>query len=57
MEDHYYNAKHSKLAELGLKPHLLTDNMLDSMLGVVCECRGNVKDETIMPTIPWSQKA
>lgn len=57
MEDHYYNAKHSKLADLGLKPHLFTDDILDSMLRVVCECRGNVKDETIMPTIPWSRKA
>jgi UDP-sulfoquinovose synthase len=32
MEEHYYNAKHSKLEALGLKPHLLGDNIIDSLL-------------------------
>src|SRR5579871_6547707 len=29
-EEHYYNARHSKLIDLGLKPHLLSDSLLDS---------------------------
>ena len=29
-EEHYYNAKHSKLIDLGLKPHWLSDSLLDS---------------------------
>jgi hypothetical protein len=35
MEEHYYNAKHSKLEALGLKPHLLGDNIIDSLLKYV----------------------
>jgi UDP-sulfoquinovose synthase len=56
MESHYYNAKHSKLADLGLKPHLLTDETLDSMLSVALRYRDNVKSDTIMPTVTWAQK-
>src|ERR1700739_4328083 len=33
-EEHYYNAKHSKLIELGLQPHLLSDSLLDSLMNV-----------------------
>ncbi len=29
-EEHYYNAKHSRLVDLGLKPHNLSDTLLDS---------------------------
>jgi len=35
MEEHYYNAKHSKLEGLGLVPHLLGDALLDSLLKCV----------------------
>ena len=31
-EEHYYNAQHTKLQELGLQPHLLGDNIIDSLL-------------------------
>ena len=33
-EEHYYNAKHSKLIDLGLKPHLLSDSLLDSLMNI-----------------------
>lgn len=36
-EEHYYNAKCSKLQDLGLKPHLLEDNMIDSLLEFVIQ--------------------
>lgn len=32
LEEHYYNAKHSKLEALGLVPHLLGDAILDSLM-------------------------
>ena len=35
LEEHYYNAKHTKLIDLGLKPHLLTEEALDRMLATV----------------------
>ena len=30
-EDHYYNARRSKLIDLGLQPHCLSDSLLDSL--------------------------
>jgi len=35
LEEHYYNAKHSKLEALGLVPHLMGDAMIDSLLKCV----------------------
>ena len=31
-EEHYYNAKRTKLVDLGLEPHLLSDNIINSLL-------------------------
>ena len=31
-EEHYYNARHSKLVELGLQPRLLDEELIDTML-------------------------
>ncbi|MCA3262833.1 MAG: NAD-dependent epimerase/dehydratase family protein [Telmatospirillum sp.] len=56
LEEHYYNAKHSKLVDLGLQPNLLTDSMLDQMFATVRANTGRVQDEVIMPTIKWSQE-
>lgn len=36
-EEHYYNAKCSKLQDLGLEPHLLQDSMIDSLLDFVIQ--------------------
>src|SRR5207248_10770102 len=35
MEEHYYNAKHQCLLDLGLEPHLLADTLMSSVIGVV----------------------
>lgn len=52
-EEHYYNPTHSKLADLGLKPHLLTDEVLDRMLQRVAESKERVFPETIQPRVKW----
>ncbi len=31
-EEHYYNAKRTKLVDLGLQPHFLSDSLIDSLL-------------------------
>jgi UDP-sulfoquinovose synthase len=54
-ENHYYNAKHTKLIDLGLKPHLLTDAAVDSMLSAVRSKVAHVDASTIAPTIKWAQ--
>ena len=56
MEEHYFNAKHSQLIDLGLKPHLLVDEVLDVMLAATLKYKENVKTETIMPSVPWTRK-
>ena len=36
-EEHYYNAQHTRLKELGLEPHLLGDNIIDSLVNFALE--------------------
>jgi UDP-sulfoquinovose synthase len=54
LEAHYYNAKHSKLEDLGLQPLLLTDDVIDRMLATVRANNGRVHPETFRPTIRWT---
>ncbi|KAF3789633.1 UDP-sulfoquinovose synthase [Nymphaea thermarum] len=54
-EEHYYNAKHTKLIELGLKPHLLSDSLLDSLLIFAMKFSDRVDKEQIMPTVSWKK--
>ncbi|MGH7609168.1 MAG: NAD-dependent epimerase/dehydratase family protein, partial [Candidatus Dormibacteria bacterium] len=37
VEEHYYNAKHQRLLDLGLRPHYLGDTLLDSVIKLVEE--------------------
>lgn len=53
-EEHYYNAKHSKLLDLGLKPHLLTSEVLDNMLTTVRNNCSHVGKEAFIPRISWA---
>ncbi len=55
MEEHYYNSVHTKLLDLGLKPHLLTDQVLDDMLANVRRHKDEVRPEIFNPTIKWKQ--
>jgi len=52
-ESHYYNAKHSKLVDLGLEPTLLTDAVVDSMFAAVQAHSGGVNAHSLLPTIKW----
>ncbi|GLI63187.1 hypothetical protein VaNZ11_006083 [Volvox africanus] len=52
-EEHYYNAKHTKLVELGLQPHLLADSMIDSLLEFAVQYRDRVRMELIKPAVDW----
>src|ERR1700726_158902 len=54
-EDHYYNAKHSKLIELGLEPHLLSDSLLDSLMNVALKYRDRIDTSVMLPRINWRQ--
>ena len=56
LEEHYYNAKHSKLVDLGLKSHLLTDAVVDDLLKTVRANNARVKQDVFNPTIKWSAR-
>jgi UDP-sulfoquinovose synthase len=52
-EEHYYNAVHTRLIELGLKPHLLNGSVLESLIRIVLENREYINRSLIMPTVNW----
>jgi UDP-sulfoquinovose synthase len=52
-EEHYYNAKHSKLIDLGLKPHFLSDSLLDSLMNVAIRYRERVDTSMFLPQVNW----
>jgi UDP-sulfoquinovose synthase len=54
-QEHYYNAKHSKLIELGLEPHLLSDSLLDSLMNVALQYRDRIDASVMLPRINWRQ--
>jgi len=53
MEEHYYNAKHTKLLDLGLRPHLLSETLIESMFEVIERYRDRVVLDHIMPATRW----
>jgi UDP-sulfoquinovose synthase len=52
-EQHYYNAKHTKLLDLGLEPHLLTPEVIESMLRAIRRHRTRVISEAVPPRTRW----
>ena len=53
LESHYYNAKHSKLVDLGLKPHFLSDSLLDSLVNIAIDYRDRVDQSLFLPQVNW----
>ncbi|MGH7692077.1 MAG: NAD-dependent epimerase/dehydratase family protein [Candidatus Dormibacteria bacterium] len=54
VEDHYYNAKHQHLLDLGLKPHFLGDTLLDSVITKVGSHAKRVDSELLSkPSVSW----
>ncbi len=52
-EEHYYNAVHTKLLDLGLEPHLLDDDEIERMINVSLEHQERVDHRLIAPTVNW----
>ena len=52
-EDHYYNAKHSKLIDLGLKPHYLSHSLLDSLMNIAIRYRDRIDASVFIPQVNW----
>jgi UDP-sulfoquinovose synthase len=54
-EQHYYNAKHSKLIDLGLRPHYLSDALLDSLLNITVKYQDRVDISLFLPQVDWKK--
>jgi len=52
-EEHYYNAKHSRLLDLGLRPHYLSDSLLDSLMNIAIQYQDRINSSLFMPQVKW----
>ncbi len=52
-EQHFYLAKHTRLLDLGLEPHLLTDETVASLLERAVRYRDRIDLSHIPPTVTW----
>jgi UDP-sulfoquinovose synthase len=53
MEEHYYNATNTKLRDLGLEPHYLGAELVQSMLKTIERHKGRVIERAIKPRTRW----
>ncbi len=54
MEQHYFNPVHTKLLDLGLKPHFLSDELVGSMLEIILKYKHRIKNEIVLPKVKWN---
>jgi UDP-sulfoquinovose synthase len=50
---HFYEAKHTRLLDLGLQPHLLADETISSLLDLAMRHRDRIKTDRILPHVTW----
>ena len=55
-EEHYYNAAHTRLMELGLKPHLLTDEVVTHLLETIQRYKDRILLGPIAPKTRWDPR-
>ncbi|HVF54324.1 MAG TPA: NAD-dependent epimerase/dehydratase family protein [Actinomycetota bacterium] len=55
-EKHYYNATHTKLLDLGLKPHLLTEDVVVHLLKTIEEYKDRISLSAIEPRTRWDPR-
>jgi len=54
MEEHYYNPAHTGLLDLGLKPNLLTDDVMANMIEEVVLHKQNIHKNRIFRGVKWA---
>jgi UDP-sulfoquinovose synthase len=57
LADHYYNVTHTKLIDLGLEPHLLSDTLIESLFEVTKRYAHRVRPEALLPRVNWRHPA
>jgi UDP-sulfoquinovose synthase len=53
-EEHYYNAMHTKLLDLGLEPTLLGEELVESIIHAIERHKGRVIETAIDPKTRWN---
>ncbi len=53
-EEHYYNAIHTKLLDLGLRPTLLGEELVETMLHAIERYKSNAIEGSIDPRTRWN---
>ena len=56
-EEHYYNAAHTKLVELGLVPHLLTDDVVAHLIETIQRHKDRILLGPIAPKTRWDPRS
>lgn len=52
-EDHYYNVKYTGLLDLGLKPHYLTDEILERFFAITDKYKDRINKDAFFKGIQW----
>jgi len=52
-EEHYYNPAYQGLQELGVKPHYLTEEVMNRLFAVVEQYQSNIRKDVIFKGIKW----
>src|SRR5665213_2978199 len=52
-EEHYYNARNTRLIDLGLRPHFLSDSLLDSLVNIAMKYQDRVDVSLFHPQVEW----
>jgi UDP-sulfoquinovose synthase len=52
-EAHYYRAAHTRLLDLGLQPHLLSDTLITSLFGIADRYKDRVDPDALRPRVRW----
>ncbi len=56
-EEHYYRAAHTKLLDLGLVPHMLSEKTIRSLITTAERHADRVDPDAIRPTVSWRRTA
>ena len=52
-EEHYYNPTYQGLLDLGVKPHYLTDEVMETMMQIVEQYKENIRRDVIFRGVKW----
>jgi UDP-sulfoquinovose synthase len=56
-EEHYYNPAHTKLLDLGLQPHYLSETLIESMFEAIRRHTDRVIRDHMLPETRWAPRA